>query len=166
MPNGRLAKCVIPNRTAAEVYHNTSGNAASVSLFANTISTTTNSEVTVVVGIASTTLQAETTLVTQSAGFFCSMTSFNYTYDYNYGADNLCSDTYGRTQTGVAKTFAGVQRIPICVVGNNGMGNNCQDTYIDANAYNYFVDSYGCATTRVINLVLVLMDGKHLYVTV
>ena len=85
MPNGRLAKCVIPNRTPVELYHNTSGNAASVSLFANTISTNTNTDVTVVVGIASTTLQQNTTLVTQSAGYFCSMTSFNYSYDYNNG---------------------------------------------------------------------------------
>ena len=149
MPNGRLAKCVIPNRTPVELYHNTSGNAASVSLFANTISTTTNTDVTVVVGIASTTLQAQTTLVNQSAGFFCSMTSFSYAYDYNAGACDLCSATYGRTQTGVAKTFMGVQRLPICVVGDSGMQNHCQDTYKDANAYNYFVDSYGCTTTRV-----------------
>ena len=149
MPNGRLSKCVIDNRKATELYNNTSGNAASVSLFANTISTNTNTDVTVVVGIASTTLTASTTLVAQSAGYFCSMTSFNYSYDYNAGANDLCSVTYGRTQTGVAKTFAGVQRLPICVVGASGMNNQCQDTYKDANAYNYFVDAYGCATTRV-----------------
>ena len=149
MPNGRLSKCVIPNRTPVEVYHNTSGNAASVSLFANTISTTTNTELTVVVGIASTTLEQETTLVSQSAGYFCSMTSFSYSYDYNYGADDTCSATYGRTQVGVSKTFMGVQKVPICIIGDSGMNNHCQDKYIDANVSNLFADSYGCETTRI-----------------
>ncbi len=59
MPNGRLAKDIIAARKPKEIYVNTSGNAASVSLFANTISTNTNTDVTVVVGIASTKLQAK-----------------------------------------------------------------------------------------------------------
>ena len=88
MPNGRLSKCVLAGRKAAELYHNTSGNAASVSLFANAISTNTNSEVTVVVGIASTTLAQKTTVIQASAGTFCSMSAPVYYSDCNYPGVN------------------------------------------------------------------------------
>ena len=92
MPNGRLSKCVIDCRKSTELYHNTSGNAASVSLFANTISTTANTEMTVVVGIASTTLSQKTTMVSASAGTFCSMTTPLYYTDCNYAG--VSTDNY------------------------------------------------------------------------
>ena len=88
MPNGRLSKCVLGGRKSADLYQNTSGNAASVSLFANSISTDKNTEMTVVVGIASTTLSAFTTKIQSSAGTFCSMTAPLYYSQCFIGAGN------------------------------------------------------------------------------
>lgn len=143
MPNGRLSKCVIPKNTPVEVYHNTSGNAASVSLFANTISTTANTEISVVVGVASTTLLESTTVVQASAGTFCSMTSPLYYYDqYHEGYHN----GFSGSNTGVAKTFYGLQKLPSCPLDVSG----CYDgNFVDSNYANNFTDSYGCTMTRI-----------------
>ena len=115
MPNGRLGRCILECRKPAEVYHNTSGNAASVSLFANAISTNTNTEISVVVGIASTTLRAVTTSVNAAVGTFKSMSNTVYTCD-------ICYST-----TGVS-TYAGINK-----VASAGTyycdNNNCWLTY-------------------------------------
>ncbi len=81
MANGRLARCTISGRQGVALYCNTSSSAASVTIQTNAISTTANSELTVVVGIASTTLGLTETLVTGSAGSYCSMTSPLYACD-------------------------------------------------------------------------------------
>ena len=140
MPNGRLSKDIIAARKPKEVYVNTSGDAASVSLFANTISTTTNTELSVVVGIASTTLQALTTQVTQPVGTFCSMTAPLYYYD-QYAEGYL--DPFSGSNTGVAKTFYGVQKNPSCQL--DAQINVCYGGgQVDANYANNFTDKYGC----------------------
>ena len=145
MPNGRLAKDIIAARKPKEVYVNTSGNAASVSLFANTISTTANTELSVVVGIASTELQALTTQVTQSAGTFCSMTAPLYAYDQYSEAYHT---NFTGSNSGVAKTFYGIQKLPSCPI--DGDVNTCYDgNYVDANYANNLTDSYGCTMTRI-----------------
>jgi len=140
MPNGRLSRCVIPTRTPSEVYHNSSGEAASVTLTANTISTDTNTEMTVVVGIASTTLSAVTTMVTAAAGTFCSMTNTLYAYDYNH------NNGYNNNQIGVAKTFIGMNKLPRC---NICAGDSNSTDYIDANVSNVYEDPQGCTMTRI-----------------
>ena len=140
MPNGRLSRCVISARTPAEVYHNSSGEAASVTLYANTISTSVNTEMSVVVGIASTTLSATTTMVTASAGTFCSMTNVLYAYDYNH------ENGYNNNNIGVAKTFIGMNKLPRCNICG-GTGDSVD--YLDANVANTYTDPLGCTITRV-----------------
>ena len=138
MPNGRLGRCIIPARKPAEIYHNTSGNAASVTLFANTISTDKNTEMSVVVGIASTTLQAETTEVTMAAGSFCSMTSVAYSC-------NLSEQNVGYS------TFMGVFK-PSQV--NSCFSLSCMPMYapdgknLMDQTYQRYTDAYGCTMER------------------
>jgi len=54
MPNGRLGQSVVAAEQACEIYSNSSGSAAAVTLFANTLSTDKNSKITTVVSLAST----------------------------------------------------------------------------------------------------------------
>ena len=117
MPNGRLSKDVIAARKPKEVYVNTSGNAASVTLFANSISTTVNTELSVVVGIASTTLNQQDTVQQVSAGALRSMTSYVYAYDM------VANEETPKTNAGVAKTFMGINKIPMC----RYCSNSCYD---------------------------------------
>ena len=140
MPNGRLSKDVIAARKPKEVYVNTSGNAASVTLYANAISTTANTELSVVVGIASTTLSQKDTVLQVSAGALRSMTSYVYSYDMVPNEESV------KTNTGVAKTFMGINKIPMC----RYCSNSCYDCMLqDANAYNTYTDTYGCTINRI-----------------
>ncbi len=133
MPNGRLSKCVIDCRKSTELYHNTSGNAASVSLFANTISTTANTEMTVVVGIASTTLSQKTTMVSASAGTFCSMTTPLYYTDCNYAGVS----TFMGVLKGQQQEFR--QDNSSCFEGNQ----------LQTGSYPVYQDMYGCNITEM-----------------
>ena len=137
MPNGRLSKCVLGNRGASELYHNTSGNAASVSLFANAISTNTNSEITVVVGIASTTLSAETIKIQAAAGTFCSMTSPLYYSDCNYPGVNTYFG-FSKTQTSEFN-----QDNQACTPGVSGNG------ILQVGSMPVYQDTYGCSITEM-----------------
>lgn len=56
MASGRFGRCMIPPRQGAEIYHNQSGNPASLTINAQVIGTAFNSEITTVVGVGSTTL--------------------------------------------------------------------------------------------------------------
>ena len=137
MPNGRLSKCVLGNRGASELYHNTSGNAASVSLFANAISTNTNSEITVVVGIASTTLSAETIKIQAAAGTFCSMTAPLYYSDCNYPGVNTYFG-FSKTQTSEFN-----QDNQACTPGVSGNG------ILQVGSMPVYQDTYGCSITEM-----------------
>jgi len=75
MANGRLGRCTIPPYTGAEVYVNSSGQAASISIGAQVIDATANTELTAVVGIGSTTLSATNSVSTGST--FCNLNGFN-----------------------------------------------------------------------------------------
>lgn len=140
MPNGRLSRCVIDCRKPVEVYHNTSGNAASVSLFANAISTNTNTELSVVVGIASTTLRALTTQVSAAVGTFCSMSNTVYTCDICTGASGV-------------STYAGINKV--ASAGTHYCDNNsCWTTYngappVQVSPFGIFVDAYGNQTKTI-----------------
>ena len=141
MPNGRLARCILECRKPAEVYHNTSGNAASVSLFANAISTNTNTEISVVVGIASTTLRAQTTSVNADVGTFKSMSNTVYTCD-------ICSNL----PSGVS-TYSGINKV--ASAGTHYCdNNNCWLTYngappVQTQPFGIFVDGYGNITKTI-----------------
>ena len=141
MPNGRLSKCVLAGRKTADLYQNTSGDAASVTLYANAISTDTNSEISVVVGIASTTLSQLTTMVTSSAGTFCSMTAPHY---YSGGTD--------AHSVGTASTYVGFSVPPteefnqpsrVCTPGVAGAG------VLQRAEMPVYVDSYGCRINQL-----------------
>jgi len=132
MPNGRLTHCVIAGRKSADLYQNTSGNAASVTLYANAISTNTNSEMTVVVGIASTTLAQKSTMISAAAGTFCSMSAPNY---------------YTECFVGSASTYIGFTLPPTGQY--NQADSTCSPGVAGANhlqiaSYPEYEDTYGC----------------------
>ena len=137
MPNGRISKCVIEGRKSTELYHNTSGNAASVSFFANAISTDKNSEMTVVVGIASTTLAALTTKMQCDVGTFKSMTA---PMCYTSVGDFVGVNTY--TGFTVPPTEEYNQPNKSCTPG---VGGNC---LLNVASYPVFHDTYGCRTNE------------------
>lgn len=137
MPNGRLAKTVVKAKKPAEIYHNSSGNAASVTLQANTISTNTNTEISVVVGVAATTLSQISTEVQMSAGAFCSMTSIAKSCDWN------CITNVGMS------TFAGTYyppRLNRCSLGCFPMHTSPRGINLMDASHQDFVDKYGCRT--------------------
>ena len=141
MPNGRLSKCVLAGRKSADLYQNTSGNAASVSLFANAISTNTNSEMTVVVGIASTTLAAKTTKISASAGTFCSMSAPHY---YTGGSDVAVT-------IGAASTYVGFSVPPTeeYVQGHSNLSPGVAGAdHLQTASFPVYVDTYGCRTNE------------------
>lgn len=84
MANGRLGKCAIPPYTGVEVYSNTSGESASISIAAQVVDSTTNSEITTVVGTSSTTLSAINDLTT--TGCYCRLVGYHLDSDGYYGA--------------------------------------------------------------------------------
>lgn len=79
MASGRLGRCIIGNRSGAEVYHNQSGKEVAVTLFAQSLSTTVNTEITAVVGVAATVL-GNTVIIANSGstGTYTSTTTFNF----------------------------------------------------------------------------------------
>ena len=139
MPNGRLSKCVIEGRKSTELYHNTSGNAASVSFFANAISTDTNSEMTVVVGIASTTLAAFTTKMQCDVGTFKSMTSPHCYTTVDDGASVGVNTYIGFS---VPQTEEFNQPNKSCTPG---VGGNC---LLQVASWPVYHDTYGCRTNE------------------
>ena len=78
MPSGRLGRCIIPARTGIELYVNSSGSEASVTIQTQVISTTANVEQTVVVGVAATVLRQDTTVTTSPVGTYTSISGLNY----------------------------------------------------------------------------------------
>jgi len=96
MANGRLGRCTIPPYTGAEVYVNSSGQAASISIGAQVIDASANTELTAVVGIGSTTLSATNSVSTGST--FCNLNGFNiygstYTYCGSFRQSGIGSTT-------------------------------------------------------------------------
>ena len=102
-----MGHCVVPKRTAVELYHNQSGNAATVTIFGQAISSTTNANITTVVGVAATTLGAQSTIAQAAVGTYKSVTALNFKCAYDY-----CNSEYPAPNyiTGVANTFQGVYR--------------------------------------------------------
>ena len=110
-----MGHCVIPKRTAVELYHNQSGNPATVTIFGQAISTTANSQLTTVVGLASTTLGADSVIAQASVGTYKSVTALNFKCAY----DN-CNNNGTNYPTGIANTFQGVYRTSSCCLPATG----------------------------------------------
>ncbi len=110
-----MGHCVVPKRSAVELYHNQSGNAATVTIFGQAISTTTNSQITTVIGVAATTLGASQVIASAAVGTYTSVTALNFKCSYDY-----CSDTGTNYVTGIANTFQGVYRTPSCCLDATG----------------------------------------------
>lgn len=114
MPSGRLGRCIIPARKGVELYVNSSGSEASVTIQTQVISTTANVEQTVVVGVAATTL-SETTAITQSpVGTYTSIGGFVYSC---WASDSSVGYS----------TISGAIRTPICCIDDSC--NITQGTY-------------------------------------
>ena len=79
MASGRLGRCILSNRSGVEIYHNQSGKEVAVTIFAQALSTTLNSELTTTVGVAATTL-GSTVIIANSgqAGTYQSTTAINF----------------------------------------------------------------------------------------
>ena len=114
MPSGRLGRCIIPARTGVELYVNSSGSEASVTIQTQVISTTANVEQTVVVGVAATVLRQDTTVTTSPVGTYTSISGLNYSCWQ--GAPGI-------------STINGAFRTPICCLSNSG--NFVEGTYCD-----------------------------------
>tara|TARA_E500000305_G_scaffold43210_1_gene33440 strand:+ start:150 stop:2525 length:2376 start_codon:yes stop_codon:yes gene_type:complete len=135
MPSGRLGRCIIEGRTGVELYVNSSGSEASVTIQTQVISTTANVEQTVVVGVAATTLKASTIVATSPVGTYTSMRGLNYSC-WQTGAPD-------ENKVGVS-TIQGAFRTPICCApsGSNIMEGTYCDVgsgslrYIDPNSGN------------------------------
>ena len=83
MASGRLGRCIIGNRNGTEVYHNQTGKEVAVTIFAQAISTTLNSELTTVVGVAATTLGSTVIIANSGAtGTYKSTTAINFSCAY------------------------------------------------------------------------------------
>jgi hypothetical protein len=110
MASGRLGRCIIGNRSGAEVYHNDSGKEVAVTIFAQAISTTLNSELTTVVGVAATTL-GSTVIVANSgqAGTYQSTIALNFSCSYC-----RCGTGNAYPAPSVASTFQGAYRTWRC----------------------------------------------------
>jgi len=108
MASGRLGRCILGNRSGAEVYHNQSGKEVSVTIFSQALSTTLNSELTTVVGVAATVL-GSTVIVANSGqtGTYQSTTAINYscafcrcdTASSEYPAPSIASTIQGAYRT-------------------------------------------------------------------
>jgi len=84
MASGRLANCLIPPYSGVELYSNTSGSSASISISAQVIDQSADSEITTTVGTSSTTLSGITTLA--STGCYCRLTGYHLDSNGYYGA--------------------------------------------------------------------------------
>jgi hypothetical protein len=84
MANGRLGNCLIPPYSGAEIYSNTSGSSASISISAQVIDPSVDSEITTTVGTASTTLSAINNLTT--TGCYCRLVGYHLDSNGYYGA--------------------------------------------------------------------------------
>ena len=105
MASGRLGRCIIPARTGVELYVNSSGKEASVTIQTQVISTTANVEQTVVVGVAATILKQDTVVTTSPVGTYTSISGLNYSCWQ--GAPGI-------------STISGAFRTPICCNSNSG----------------------------------------------
>ena len=120
MPSGRLGRCIIPSRTGVELYANSSGSEASVTIQTQVISTTANVEQTVVVGVAATTLRETETISAAPVGTYTSIAGLNY--------------GCWQGATGVS-TFNGAFRTPTGCTATTG--NWVEGTYCETGASHY-----------------------------
>lgn len=82
MASGRLGNCLIPAYGSAQLYCNSSGQSASITISAQVLDENTNSEISVNVGSSSTTLNQNTILTTE--GCYCRLIG------YNLNENNYC----------------------------------------------------------------------------
>ena len=139
MASGRLGRCIIPTRTGVELYVNSSGKEASVTIQTQVISTTANAEQTVVVGVAATTLRADDTVSNVSAGTYQSISALNY---------SCITDPITYPSGGIS-TFSGAFKTPVCCCGTGGFCAEYREspkhyTFIDPNTGNCTFTCY-CA---------------------
>tara|TARA_B100000945_G_scaffold163198_1_gene130921 strand:+ start:247 stop:2556 length:2310 start_codon:yes stop_codon:yes gene_type:complete len=127
MPSGRLGRCIIPSRTGVELYVNSSGKEASVTIQTQVISTTANAEQTVVVGVAATELRADTIISNVNVGTYKSIHSLNY---------SCITDPILYPGAGGISTFSGAFKTPVCCCG---AGSRCAE-YDEGPAHYTFVD--------------------------
>ena len=109
MASGRLGRCIIGNRSGAEVYHNASGKEVAVTLFAQSISTNLNTELTTTVGVAATIL-GNTVIISNSGstGTYQSTTSFNFSCAFcrcDDAGSNYPPPSIGSTFQGAYRTW-------------------------------------------------------------
>lgn len=147
MASGRLGRCVIGNRNGIELYHNQSGKEVAVTIFAQAISTTLNSELTTVIGVAATTLGSTEVIANSGAtGTYQSTTAVNFSCGYCRCDD--ASSSYPSPSVG--STFQGVYRTWRCcsaLVSNYG-GAYCTmaPTFIstEGNITDTCITGYSC----------------------
>lgn len=84
MANGRLGNCLIPPYSGVEIYANSSGQSASISINTQVIHSTAESEITTTVGTSSTTLTGVTNLAT--TGCYCRLIGYHIDSNGYYGA--------------------------------------------------------------------------------
>ena len=109
MASGRLGRCILSNRSGAEIYHNQSGKEVAVTIFAQAISTTLNSELTTTVGVAATTL-GSTVIISNSgqAGTYQSATAINFSCAFcrcDSGSNPYPAPSIGSTIQGAYRTW-------------------------------------------------------------
>jgi len=90
MAGGRLSSCLIPPYSGVEIYSNTSGSSASISISAQVIHPSADSEITTTVGTSSTTLSGITTIT--STGCYCRLTGYHLDNNGYYGAYTASTD--------------------------------------------------------------------------
>ena len=127
MPSGRLGRCIIPARTGIELYVNSSGSEASVTIQTQVISTTANAEQTVVVGVAATTLGADTVASNVNVGTYKSVSGLNY---------SCITDSAQAYSSGGISTYSGAFKTPVCY---NGAGGFCAE-YDEGSRHTIFID--------------------------
>ena len=122
MPSGRLGRCIIPGRKGIELYVNSSGKEASVTIQTQAISTTANVEQSIVVGVAASTLEETAPVATSPVGTYTSISGFNYS----------CWPTNSSSQTGVS-TFSGAFRTPMrCYDDTNNVRHGTYEETADS----------------------------------
>ena len=134
MASGRLGRCIIPARTGVELYVNSSGKEASVTIQTQVISTTANVEQTVVVGVAATTISQSTTVSSSPVGTYTSLAGLVYSC---WPVDTSTSESVGYS------TFSGGLRPPTTrsnagalYEGSYEEGGNSHFKFIDPNSGN------------------------------
>ena len=151
MPNGRLARCVLGPQKGTLLYDNDSGSAASITLFGQNISTSTNTQITTVVGVANTDMDLVSTVFdsqTNAVGVgttiacLCCFNGFNYDFKRTNGggAQVACQDV----SVGFASGFF---RGPVCschfIIPDASVCSGAGQSVRSAHAYAEFVSAAG-----------------------